>query len=112
MPRSWAHSPLGAVSRFDTSDLADPISRAARVHSIFHTVIRAASAQTSRAMLHARHFLQALIALGTIVCITYCFMHFTAYSLLWLIGELSFKPGDNRRQPADRTMPDRLLQKT
>ena len=55
-------------------------------------------------------FLQALIALGTIVCITYCFMHFTA--LLWLIGELSFKPGDNCRQHADLTTPHRLLQKT
>ena len=55
--------------------------------------------------------LQALIVLGTIVCVTYCLMRFTAYCVLWLIGKLSFKPGDNRRQHEDRT-PHRMLPKT
>jgi hypothetical protein len=36
--------PRGAVGSFDSSDLADPISCAARVRFIFHTVIRAVSA--------------------------------------------------------------------
>ena len=32
--------------------------------------------------------LQVLIVLGTIVCVTYCLMRFTAYCVLWLIGKL------------------------
>jgi hypothetical protein len=48
-------------------------------------------------------FLEALILLGGLLCVTYCAMSLTAYCLLWLIGKLSFKPGDNRRQRADRT---------
>jgi hypothetical protein len=35
-----------------------------------------------------------LIVLGTIVCVTYCFMRIAAYSVLWLIGALTFKQGD------------------
>jgi len=39
-------------------------------------------------------FLQALIVSGTILYVTYCLMRFTAHCVLWLIGKLSFKPGD------------------
>jgi hypothetical protein len=74
-------------------------------------VIRGVSVQTSRAMLTLITFLEALIMLGTILCVTYCSMSLTAYCLLWLIGKLSFKPGDNRRQHADRT-PHRMLPET
>jgi hypothetical protein len=56
-------------------------------------------------MLTLTTFLQDLIVSGTIVYVTYFFMRFTAYCLLWLIGKLSFKPGDNRRHHADRTAP-------
>ena len=55
--------------------------------------------------------LQVLIVLGTIVCVTYCLMRFTAYCVLWLIGKLSFKPGDDPHRHADR-MPHRMLPKT
>jgi hypothetical protein len=35
-----------------------------------------------------------LIVSGTIVYVTYCFMHITAHCVLWLLGVLSFKQGD------------------
>jgi hypothetical protein len=38
--------------------------------------------------------LQALIVSGTIVCVTYCFMHFTAHCVLWLI-DVSFAPAED-----------------
>jgi hypothetical protein len=38
-----------------------------------------------------------LIVLGTIVCVTYCFMRIAAYCVLWLIGALAFKQGDGGR---------------
>jgi hypothetical protein len=53
--------------------------------------------------------LQALLVSGIIVCITYCFMRFTAHCVLWLI-EISFKPADDLRRHADRT-PVRILPK-
>jgi len=56
-------------------------------------------------------FLEALIVSGTIVCVTYCLMRFTAYSLLWLIEKLSFQPDDGRHRCADRTS-HRVLPKT
>lgn len=62
-------------------------------------------------MLTLTNFLQDLIVSGTIVYVTYCFMRFTAYCLLWLIGKLPFKPGENRRRHAGRT-PRRMLPKT
>ncbi len=37
-----------------------------------------------------------LIALGTIVYVTYCFMRITAYCVLWLIGALQ---GDGNPLP-------------
>jgi hypothetical protein len=45
--------------------------------------------------------LQALIVSGTIVCVTYCFMHLTAYGVLCLI-EISFKPSDAPHRDADK----------
>ena len=48
-------------------------------------------------------FLQALIVFGTIVCVTYYLLRFTAYGVLCLIGKLSFKLGDDAYQHADRT---------
>jgi hypothetical protein len=47
--------------------------------------------------------LQALIALGAIVCVTYCWMHVIAYCVPWLIEKLSFKPRDDCHQHADKT---------
>lgn len=57
-------------------------------------------------MLTLTIFLQDLILSGMIVYVTYCFMRFIAYLLLWLIGKISFKPRDNRRHPADRRPSD------
>jgi hypothetical protein len=56
-------------------------------------------------------FLQALIVSGTIVCVTYCLMRFTAHCVLWLIDKLSFKPRDDLHRHADRT-PLRMSPKT
>lgn len=56
------------------------------------------------------NFLQALLVSGIIVCVTYCFMRFTAHCVLWLI-EISFKPADDLRQHADRP-PVRMSAKT
>jgi hypothetical protein len=61
-------------------------------------------------MLTLIDLLQALLVSGIIVCVTYCFMRFTAHGVLWLI-EISFKPADDLRQHADRT-PVRMLPKT
>ena len=54
--------------------------------------------------------LQVLIVLGTIVCVTYCLMHLTAYCVLLLI-EISFKPGDAPHRKADKA-PLRTFSKT
>ena len=57
--------------------------------------------ETSRAMLTLITLLQALIVSGTIVGVTYCLMHLTAYCVLCLI-EISFKPGDDPYRKADK----------
>ncbi len=66
--------------------------------------------KTSRAMLTLITLLQALIVSGTIVGITYCLMHLTAYCVLLLI-EISFKPGDAPHRKADKA-PLRTFSKT
>jgi len=53
---------------------------------------------------------QALIVSGTIVCVTYCLVHLTACSVLWLIEKLSFDPRDDPHRRADNT-PLRTLSK-
>jgi hypothetical protein len=55
-------------------------------------------------------FPENLIVSGIIVYVTYCFMHFTAYCVLWLI-EISLKPADDLDRHANRT-PVRMLPKT
>jgi hypothetical protein len=55
-------------------------------------------------MLTLTSCLQDLIVSGTIVYVTYCFMRITAYCVLWLIGILSFKQGDDRHRYAERTL--------
>jgi len=55
---------------------------------------------TSRAMLTLITLLQALIVSGTVVGVTYCLMHLTAYCVLSLI-EISFKPDDAPHRNAD-----------
>jgi hypothetical protein len=57
--------------------------------------------ETSRAMLTLITLLQALIVSGTIVGVTYCLMHLTAYCVLCLI-EISFKPCDDPYRNADK----------
>jgi hypothetical protein len=54
-------------------------------------------------MLTVITFLQAIMVAGTIVCVTYCLMHVSAYCVLWLIEKLSFKPRDHRHQHWDKT---------
>ena len=66
--------------------------------------------KTSRAMLTLITLLQALIVSGTIVGVTYCLMHLTAYCVLLLI-EISFKPGDAPHRKADKA-PLRTFSKT
>ena len=61
-------------------------------------------------MLTLIDLLQALLVSGIIVCVTYCFMRFTAHGVLWLI-EITFKPADDLRRHADRR-PVRMLPKT
>ena len=55
--------------------------------------------------------LQTLIVSGIIVYVSYCFMRLTAYGLLWLIGKLSFNPGNEPYPHTDPT-PLRVLRKT
>jgi hypothetical protein len=62
-------------------------------------------------MLKLITFLQTLIVSVTIMCVICCFMRFTAYCVLWLIGKLLLKPADDPHRHADRT-PLRMLPKT
>jgi hypothetical protein len=55
-------------------------------------------------MLMLTTYLQDLIVSGTIVYVTYCFMRITAYCVLWLIGILSFKQGDDLHGFAERAL--------